>query len=174
MFMERRPLTLARLAVLFVIFAAGPLCAQDQAKPIFVAVSVERQGSGGIFKGQAAHDPPPAELSQLRSLIEAEVGKLPNHRLASVLDEKNIFVVDVLVGKFRCGGTTYILTSSAMTFRTGVPINRAFVTHDMLMLPSLGAAAHAIVGQLVNAEMRRRLLDLSDVRVGATSEVVSP
>jgi hypothetical protein len=105
---------------------------------------------------QAGKDLSSSELTQLRSLITTELGKLSNHKLVSSDDRDDDLGLLVVAEKLQVGPEGYVLVSSAITIAKADGTD-LFVTHDVLAARSLALAAKAVVEQLMSAELRGML-----------------
>lgn len=117
-----------------------------------VILRVEAQGPEGLWT-QLGKDLSAAELTDLRSTIAKEISRLPNHKLVSPDDKDDALGLAVVAEKLQSGRNSYVLISSALTIAKADQTDLLF-THDVIAQSSIALAAHAVVGQLVGAELR--------------------
>jgi hypothetical protein len=155
--MIKAPQRLCLALVLGVVSSYTPASVQQQGRPktIKIMLKVESQGPQGLWM-QAGKDLSSVELNQLRSLIIAELGKLPNHKLVSSDDKEDAMGLSVVAEKLQCGRETYVLLSSALILAKADGTD-LLVTHDAVAESSLALAAKAVVGHLTSAELRGML-----------------
>jgi hypothetical protein len=125
-------------------------------KPDIVGVSilVEQEGPGALF-AQAGKDLSKAEIDKLRSLIVAEVTKLPNHKIVPHSAPDLHTDLSVVAEKIGPRGN-WIIISSAITIG-GTSGKDEMMSHDVIAERSLATAAHAVAYYLLALELRGAL-----------------
>ena len=137
---------------------ALPAQRQDRtSKPIKVILKVDLEGPEGL-QVQDAKDLSSAELARLRSLIQAEIAKLPDHVLVPPDEKGDALGVIVVAGKYPNGPNAVILLSSVITLAKAGGTDEVFVSHDVIAATSLARAARAVAFYLTSVELRYILI----------------